>query len=80
MTTPRPAPAHIFTPLEVNGLDCGFCPETIDGWAINLNFPSGKLSFFAHVSCYEQLSWSMSRFVMDNSSKFGTGGIWYGRS
>lgn len=77
MTTPRPELTHIFTPMQIeSGIDCFFCPETYGGWTIHVNLPSRKTNFFVHVSCFEQLGWSMARYVVDNSEKFGAGGTW----
>ena len=64
-------PNFIFTPVSViYKSDCFFCtvpitPET-DDWTVHIGLP-GKPIIITHPACFEQLAWSMTKFVMDTN-------------
>ena len=70
MTTPRPEPSDIFIPIPcMQEIACFFCTEMItpekDDFFIHVGFP-GKNPFQIHASCFEQLGWSMTHFIVSN--------------
>lgn len=66
-------PALLFSPVIVTmEIECFFCPKPItpekNDWLIQITIP-GKNIASVHDTCFEQMAWSMTKFVMDTNGK-----------